>query len=72
MNSCILMPYKYAPLLQPYTDNEMFLVICELVYKLSVSLGGNHDGVDHAISDRLNKVIVVLTKDQKPDKPLPL
>jgi len=32
----------------------------ELIDKLSGSLGGNHDGVDRVISDRLNKEIHVL------------
>ena len=36
----------------------MFLVIYELIDKMSGSLGGDHDGVDHVIGDRLNKVIV--------------
>jgi len=40
----------------------MFLVICELIDKLSRSLGGDHDGVDSMISDRLNEVIVGVNK----------
>ena len=59
------LPYKYPPLLLPHTDHEMFLVICELNDKLSGSLGGDHDSVDHAISDRLNKVIVWINKGSK-------
>ena len=49
------LPYKYSPLLSPHTNREMFLVICELIHKLSKSLGGDHDGVDSTISDILNK-----------------
>ena len=58
---------KYAhspPVIQPppmfttHTDREMFMVICELIDKLSRSLGGDHDGIHNTISDRLNKVIV--------------
>ena len=33
---------------------------------MSGSLGGNYDRIDRAIGDRLSKVIVGLTKDQKP------
>jgi len=40
----------------------MFLVICELIDKVSRSLGGDDDGVDHAIGDRLNKEIVGVKK----------
>jgi len=40
----------------------MFLVICELIAKLSGSLGGDHDGIDRALGDRLNKVIVGVNK----------
>ena len=36
----------------------MFLVICELIDKLSRSLADDHDGVDVGIGDRLNKLIV--------------
>jgi len=43
----------------------MFLVICELIDKLSWSLGGLHDDVDHVISDKLNKVIVGVNKGSK-------
>jgi len=43
----------------------MFLVIYELTDKLSRSLGGDHDGVDIAIGDRLNKVIVGVNKGSK-------
>ena len=56
------MPYKYYPLLPPHTDSKMILVICELIDKLSRSLGGDHDGVDSMISDRLNEVIVGVNK----------
>jgi len=44
-------PPPSHPLLPPHTD--MFLVICELISKLSGSLGGDHDGVDHGIGDSL-------------------
>ena len=43
----------------------MFLVMCELIDKLSESLGGDHDGVDPVIGDRLNKVIVGFNKGSK-------
>jgi len=59
------LPYKYPLLLLPHTDREMFLVICELTDKMSVSLGGDHDGVDRAIGDKLNKVIVGVNKGSK-------
>ena len=36
----------------------MFLVISELIDKVSGSLDGNHDGVDRVIRNRLNKVLV--------------
>ena len=60
------LPYKYNPPPRYFRhiDHEMFMAICELIKKLSMSLGGTHDSVDRAISDRLNKVIVGLTKDQ--------
>jgi len=54
-----------TPLLLPHTDCEMFLVICELIDKLSGSLGDDHDGVDHTIGNRLNKVIVGVNKGSK-------
>jgi len=37
----------------------------ELIEKLSGSSCGNHDGVDRAIGDRLNKVIVGVNKGPK-------
>ena len=40
-------------------------VIYELIDKLSGELGGNHDDVDHAIGNRLNKVIVGVKKESK-------
>ena len=43
----------------------MFLVICELVDKLSESLGGDHDGGDRGIGKRLNRVIVGVNKGSK-------
>jgi len=43
----------------------MFLVICELIDKMSWSLGGDHDSVDRVISNRLNKVIVGVNKRSK-------
>ena len=36
--------------------------MCDLMDKLSWSLGGDHDGVDRAIGDRLNKVKVGVNK----------
>ena len=60
-----ILPYKYHPLLPAHTDSEMFLIICELIDKLSGSLGGDHDGVDSMISDILNKVIVGVNKGSK-------
>jgi len=56
------LPYKYYPLLPPHTDSKMILVICELIDKLSRSLGGDHDSVDSIVSDILNKVIVGVNK----------
>ena len=50
----------------PTTNYRMFLVICELIDKWSESLGGNHDGVDRTIGDKLNKVIVGVNKGSKP------
>ena len=52
-------------LLPPHTDSDLFLVICELIDKLSGSLGGYYDGVDRAIGDRLNEVIVGDSKGSK-------
>jgi len=43
----------------------LFLIICQLIDKLSGSLGGDHDSVDSTISDRLNKVIVGVNKGSK-------
>ena len=43
----------------------MILVICELIDKLSRSLGGDHDGVNSSTSDILNKVIVWVNKGSK-------
>jgi len=40
----------------------MFLVIPELIDKLSGPLGGDRDGVGKAIGDRLNKVKVGVNK----------
>ena len=40
------LPYKY-PVITPHTSREMFLIICELIDKLSGSFDGNHDDVDH-------------------------
>jgi len=44
----------------------MILVICELIDKMSGSLGGDYDDVDSAIGNRLNKVIVGVYKESKP------
>ena len=52
-------------LLQSHTDREMLMVISELIHQLSGSLGGNPDGVDHAIGDTLNKVTVGVNKGSK-------
>ena len=65
------MQYEYHTLTYKYscyyhhTDCKLFLVICELIDRLSVSLGGYTDGVDRAIGDRLNKVIVGVNKRSK-------
>ena len=56
---------KYPLLLLPHTGHEMFLVICELIDKMSGSLGGDHDCVDCVIGDRLNKVIARINKGSK-------
>jgi len=55
------LPYKYPH----YYYYEIFLVICELIDKLSRSLGGDHDGVDCLIGNRLNKVIAGVNKESK-------
>ena len=52
-------------LLLLHTNSEMFLVICELIDKLSRSLGGDHDSVDSMISDILNEIIVGVNKGSK-------
>ena len=52
----------------------MFLVIFEMIEKMSWGLGGDQDSVDHAIGNRLNKTIVGVNKRSKamcPLKPLP-
>ena len=54
-----------TPLLPPYTDHKMFLVICELIGKLSGSFGDDHDGVHHAMGNRLNNVIFGVNKGSK-------
>ena len=36
-----------------------------MIYKMSGLLSGDHDGVDHAIGNRLNKVIVSVNKGSK-------
>ena len=56
----IINPCYYCPI-----DREMFLIICELIDNLSGSLGGDCDGVDRATGDRLNKMIVGITKGSK-------
>jgi len=43
----------------------MFLVMCKLIDNMSRSLGGDHDAVDSAMGDRLNKVIVGVNKGSK-------
>ena len=53
------------PLLPAHTDQEILLFICQLIDKLSWSLGGDHGGVDSTISDILNKVIVGVNKGSK-------
>jgi len=59
------LPHKYRPLLPPHTNREIFLAICELLDKMSGSPSDNYDGADHAIGDRLNKVIVGVDKGSK-------
>jgi len=51
-----------------HTLTEMFLVICELIDKLSGQSGlldGDRDSVYRAIGDRLNKLIVGVNKGSK-------
>ena len=51
-----------------HTDREMILVICELIDKLSRSLGGDFDCVDSTIRDilnKLNKMIVGVNEGSK-------
>jgi len=57
--------YKLPSPLSAHNDCELFLVICELIDKLSGSLGGNHDGIVCVISNILNKMIVGVNKGSK-------
>ena len=66
----ILTQYEYIHchinmLLHQHTDREMFLRIRELIDKFSRSLGGDYDGIDRAIGNILNKVIVGVNKGSK-------
>ena len=47
----------------------MFMVISELIDKLSGLLGGDHFGIDRAIGDILNKVIGGVNKRSKATPP---